>query len=77
MKNDAKKGLALTSSWGGVEAIVVVSLYAGSDKGETWFPPGALVEILAMSGELPDTFESAHLPGILDLSPYHNIKFQG
>ena len=34
-KSDAKKGLVLAWSWGGVGAIVVGSLGAGSDKGET------------------------------------------
>ena len=34
-ESDAKKGLVLAWSWGGVEAIVVGSLGAGSDKGET------------------------------------------
>ena len=36
----------LARSWGGVGPIVVRSLEAGSDKGETWLPPGRLVEHL-------------------------------
>ena len=34
-KSDAKKGLVLAWSWGGGGPIVVRSLGAGSDKGET------------------------------------------
>ena len=34
-KSDAKKGLVLVGSWGGVGAIGGGSLWAGSDKGET------------------------------------------
>ena len=45
-KSDAKKGLVLEGLGGGVEAIAVTSLGAGGDKGETWLPPGRLVEHL-------------------------------
>ena len=43
-KNDAKKGLVLGGLGGGGAPISVVSLLAGSDKGETRLPPGRLVE---------------------------------
>ena len=45
-ESDAKKGLVLGGLKGEVGPIVVRSLGAGSDKGETWLPPGRLVEHL-------------------------------
>ena len=48
-KSDAKKGLVLEGLGGGVGAIVVRSLGAGSDKGETGW-------------HLPPSLNSVHVP---------------
>ena len=42
----------MASSWGGVAAIAVGSLWAGGDKGETWLPLGRLVEHQLLEEEL-------------------------
>ena len=43
-KNEVKKGLVLRGQKGTLGEIVVGSLWAGGNKGETWLPPGGLVE---------------------------------
>ena len=45
-KNETKKGLVLGGLGGGAGQTVAGPSGAGSDKGETWLPPGRLVEHL-------------------------------
>ena len=44
MKSKAKEGLVLGGQGGGAQAFEVGQSEAGRDKGETWLPPGGLVE---------------------------------
>ena len=51
---------------GGVGLIAVRSLAAGGDKGETWLPPGRLVEHLF-------SFQTLYLMKIIDYKSFWNF----